>query len=203
MKKIRFVFLMLLIVSVMTACGKDDKEKVKINIVDKPDYDIELDDEDWDTEYDGKDFDDESYDADYDDSDESTSNRVERDNGHVYEYFDEDITWTEAREACIDMGGHLLTIVDQEEADFIYDNFYDKKAWIGAYKFGEVWYWVTHEDWGFTNWDNNEPSNSKGAEWCVHLWTDMRWNDLADEDVKNVVSGYICEFDDYTDHGDY
>ena len=63
---------MLLIVSVMTACGKDDKEKVKINIVDKPDYDIELDDEDWDTEYDGEDFDDESYDADYDDSDEST-----------------------------------------------------------------------------------------------------------------------------------
>ena len=62
---------------------------------------------------------------------------------------------------------------------------------------------IAHEDWGFTNWDNNEPSNSKGVEWCVHLWTDMRWNDLSEEDVKNKVAGYICEFDEYVDHGDY
>ena len=226
MKKIQMLLVLLMLATVMAACGKDESnDKVNINIVDKPanesdqgDYDEEeyyQDDtdsdseEDWDydngndeyDEYDEENPDDENVDDEY--FDDGALIRLELGDGHVYEYFEEDIPWTEAREACINMGGHLLTITDQEEADIIYEYFYDTKAWIGAYKFGDCWYWVTHEDWGFTNWDNNEPSNSKGAEWCVHLWTDMRWNDLADEDVKNVVQGYICEFDEYVDHGDY
>ena len=225
MKKILKVFIVLLVMVVMTACGKSESKsngKTDINIVEKPKDDSEREDldrddyddgqtgednlndtgdrneDDW--EEDGEDNINDVYDEDDWDAGEVTRIEV---NGHVYEYFEEDLTWTEAREACIEKGGHLVTITNQEEADLLYEFFYDKKAWIGAYKFGGTWYWVTHEDWGFTNWDNNEPSNSKGVEWCVHLWTDMRWNDLSEEDVKNKVAGYICEFDEYVDHGDY
>lgn len=232
MKKILILFMLVITLSIITACGKDEGIK-EINIVDAPVQNTDVDDiyddsdfddlyqddydqDDYDQEYDGSD-DYDIGDEDYDDSgyvgsepddfdlDYDENGRINwlQYNGHTYRYFDEDITWTEARERCIDEGGHLVTLTDEDEADLIYEYFYDRKAWIGAYKFGDVWYWVTHEDWGYTDWDYGEPSNSKGAEWCVHLWTDMRWNDLSDEDVKNVVEGFICEYDEYVDHGDY
>ena len=51
----------------------------------------------------------------------------------------------------------------------------------------------------YTNWDANEPSNSRGEEWFAHFWKEMTWNDVAYDDPKNSQFGYICEYDDLQD----
>ena len=131
-------------------------------------------------------------------------------NGHSYEFVAEDMTWPEAREACIKRGGHLVTVTSQEEQEYLKSMFLningsDVGGWLGAYSDGAYggekndWRWVTGEQWVYTNWDANEPSNSRGEEWFAHFWKEMTWNDVAYDDPKNSQFGYICEYDDLQD----
>ncbi len=131
-------------------------------------------------------------------------------NGHSYEFVAEDMTWPEAREACIKRGGHLVTVTSQEEQEYLKSMFLningsDVGGWLGAYSDGAYggekndWRWVTGEQWFYTNWDANEPSNSRGEEWFAHFWKEMTWNDVAYDDPKNSQFGYICEYDDFQD----
>ncbi len=131
-------------------------------------------------------------------------------NGHTYQFIDEEMTWEEARQACIDRGGHLVTVTSADEEEYLkglylHVNGDDKGGWIGAYSDGAYggdkndWCWVTGEKWNYTNWDNGEPSNSRGTEWFVHFWKDMTWNDVDNEDSRDSARGYVCEYDDMSD----
>jgi len=127
-------------------------------------------------------------------------------NGHTYAlYLDISISWEDAREYCISQGGHLATVTSQEEHDFVstmdYGAFHD--VWIGGYRDSSfVWYWVTDEEWDYTNWQDGEPNNSSnviGNEYCAALWPDQ-WNDLNSENTMEQ-NGFICEWDNLTDDG--
>ena len=131
-------------------------------------------------------------------------------NGHYYQFFDLDMTWSEAREYCIQQGGHLVTVTSPEEQAFLTDcylyiNNSDVGPWLGAYSNGAFggdkndWCWVTGEEWYYTNWEAGEPSNSRGTEWFAHFWKQMQWNDVADDDPRNSQHGFICEYDDLQD----
>ena len=120
-------------------------------------------------------------------------------NGHSYKLIDLDMSWMDARAYCVQQGGHLVTITSPEEQDFLANNFYDQKLWIGAFESDIGWRWVTDETWGYDNWRKGEPSG--GEEWCGCFWTDMEWNDLRNEDPGERVFAFICEYDGLDDTG--
>ncbi len=110
-------------------------------------------------------------------------------NGHSYYRSTGSMTWTSARQACIDMGGHLVTITSAAENNFVFNTW--PSGWIG---FNDEaiegqWRWVTGESVVYTNWNGGEPNNS-GNEDYAQFVSGGRWNDLP-----NTSLPYVLEFD--------
>ena len=85
-------------------------------------------------------------------------------NGHYYKIYFEQLHWDEARLECIKLGGHLATITDAEEQQFIDGlNGSRKKLWIGGFLEDNQWRWVTEEAFEFTYWGKGEPNNSSNV----------------------------------------
>lgn len=107
-------------------------------------------------------------------------------------------TWDAARAYCEALGGHLATITDADEQEFInYLNYQQMRLWIGGYReAASDWRWVTGEKWDYTNWAVGEPNNSGNVipnENCVAIWPD-EWNDLNNTNTAEQ-SGFICEWE--------
>lgn len=123
-------------------------------------------------------------------------------NGHIYELYDYEMSWSFAKELCENMGGHLVTITSEEESDFIsdfIDNGTKDAYWLGATDFdvdSDGYCWVTGEDFDYTNWDDGEPSNS-GTSGTMEHFAEIRksysykWNDVNNINKKN--KGFILE----------
>ena len=92
-------------------------------------------------------------------------------NGSFYKLVDDAMPWTEAEAACERQGGHLATILDAGEQEFI-NNLIEEEGtlyhyWLGASDANNEgdWRWVTGEKvpmpWesGFSNWCGNQPNN--------------------------------------------
>lgn len=129
--------------------------------------------------------------------------------------YDRDYTWSEAKQLCIQMGGHLATIEDAQQQSFVerilrsraeeYRAFY----WIGGYREGNDWKWVTGEHLTYNNWYPGEPNNLNGIEDRMHIYSNacseslrMQWNDfnddksLSDEYKGKDCFGFIIEWED-------
>ena len=50
-------------------------------------------------------------------------------NGHSYYRSNGSMTWTSAKQACINMGGHLVTITSSAENNFVFNTW--PSGWIG------------------------------------------------------------------------
>lgn len=125
-------------------------------------------------------------------------------NGHYYKVFSgpnseyPQLTWEEAKLACEQLGGHLVTITSSEEQDFIesLDSttcIGEWSVWIGLSKPEGTgpWTWITDEPYEYTHWADTEPS---GDGSCVAMRTKnygYGWND-AD---ANTPFAYVCEWD--------
>ena len=132
-------------------------------------------------------------------------------NGHYYDRIDTTLTWLVARDQAASMTyagtpGHLVTILTEEEHNFVNSVRNGGDCWIGAEDIdveGE-WRWVTGEifwtgglggsvvDGMFEAWNNNEPNNS-GNEDFAHMFTSgpNAWNDLR---ATHSRSCYLVEF---------
>jgi hypothetical protein len=110
-------------------------------------------------------------------------------NGHSYYRSTSSMTWTAARQACINMGGHLVTVTTPAENNFIFSLW--PSGWIGLTD--EVnegqWRWVTGEPYSWSNWNIGEPNNA-GNEDYVQFVSNGKWNDLP-----NTSLPYVLEFD--------
>jgi hypothetical protein len=110
-------------------------------------------------------------------------------NGHSYYRSNGSMTWTAARQACVNMGGHLVTITSAGENNFVFNTW--PSGWIGFTD--EVvegqWRWVTGESVVYTNWNWGEPNNV-GNEDYAQFVDGGRWNDLP-----NLSLPYVLEFD--------
>jgi hypothetical protein len=128
-------------------------------------------------------------------------------NGHGYYQSTHSYKWTRARIEARGLRGHLVTINDAAENNFIYTNFRQTNnygPWIGLYNTGTpgsfAWdsYWDTDEPVNFTYWNPGEPNNQGGSatvikEGYVHIMGYdylNRWNDIGDIELP-----YIAEFD--------
>lgn len=110
-------------------------------------------------------------------------------NGHSYYRSTGSMTWTSAKQACINMGGHLVTITSAAENNFVFNTW--PSGWIGFTDEAVEgqWRWVTGESVTYTNWNGGEPNNA-GNEDYAQFVSGGRWNDLP-----NVSLPYVLEFD--------
>ncbi len=140
-----------------------------------------------------------------------------------YGLYERGYSWGEAKTLCEQMGGHLATITSDDEQAQInsiltarlagtdaYKNYY----WLGGYREGNLWKWVTGESFLYTNWAPGQPDSSAdaGGEDKLMIWrnvepgnpqtTLLKWNDLNDN-VSNYNSfysrgscGFIIEWED-------
>lgn len=123
-------------------------------------------------------------------------------NGHQYDLLDWS-SWDAAEARAVTLGGHLVTVDDQAEHDWLTANFHnylgsDIDLWIG---FNDAavegtFVWVSGAPVTFTNWDLNEPNNAGGTEdyACMRKNNPLAfWNDLSNSPTgfHNQVHGVV------------
>ncbi len=116
-------------------------------------------------------------------------------------------TWNEAEAGCANHGGHLVSINNEAEEDFIKSNI-DDRYWIGYYQTenggSAPWYWSDESTPTYTNWADGEPNNyclKKEWSWskwknvcvkwenCAEMYSDGSWNDAG----CDIDRRFICE----------
>uniref|UniRef100_A0A667YUF3 C-type lectin domain-containing protein n=1 Tax=Myripristis murdjan TaxID=586833 RepID=A0A667YUF3_9TELE len=88
------------------------------------------------------------------------------------------MTWSSAQSFCRKSYTDLASIRSQKELEEILrtaDPGSSKVWWIGLFR--DSWKWSDQSDLSFTVWENGEPNNYVGDEFCVQ-YTDKKWNDL-------------------------
>jgi len=120
-------------------------------------------------------------------------------NGHFYKFFEERVTWHEAKRRCEDMGGYLVCIANEEENRHV-TSISKGHTWIGATDQAQegVWQWVDGSPMNYTNWWGSTPDNYRGLE---HFAETNRggpglWNDRWSKPDPDTVQGFVCEWDD-------
>jgi len=94
-------------------------------------------------------------------------------------------TWAAAEATAVQLGGHLVSIQDAEENEWVRANVanfggVDRRLWIG---FSDVqvegqFAWTDGASTNYTNWNPGEPNNSGGTEdFTELLGSNGRWND--------------------------
>ena len=134
--------------------------------------------------------------------------RTEVYNGHIYELYDYEMSWSFAKDLCKNMGGHLVTINSADEQEFI-SQFINRggKAsyWLGATDFQTadgLYHWVTEEPFEYTNWASGEPSSTGTSGTKEHFAEirksySMKWNDV--NNINKTDKGFILEVEPHSD----
>ena len=91
-------------------------------------------------------------------------------NGHWYKVIPFK-TWADSEAAAVALGGHLATIRERAESDWLYDHFgglrtSNNSLWIGFTDevLEGVFQWTSGEPPTFVNWAPGEPANATGLE---------------------------------------
>jgi len=112
--------------------------------------------------------------------------------GHRYLAVLAPVTWSEARQACEDMGGHLAFIETKEELKFLQTLIRRVGCWVGCtdkHKEGD-WRWLNRAPVDRSLWDRPEPDNAWGGQdFCF-----LGGKGLSD-DKDHKGAGFICEWE--------
>ena len=94
----------------------------------------------------------------------------------------EGLTWVEAEAYAVRLGGHLVTINDQAEQDWLSATFTEEGVGIGLNDLASegTWVWTSGEPVTYTNWDPGEPNN------CIECAGSPEGEDVA---AMNSTSG--------------
>lgn len=130
----------------------------------------------------------------------------------TYQVILEDLTWEQASNKCVELGGHLATVkndAELEEIKALAEQSGARYFWLGAYRgANDEWYYVTGEKMSYAVWDTNEPSayDVDGTEenyllmW--HSITRDIWcfNDARNDPISVLPASYsgniafVCQF---------
>jgi len=128
----------------------------------------------------------------------------------TYELVIEDVSWTQARDKCMEMGGHLAVVSTAEEFNKIVELAEEngvRKLWLGCHRIDGQLIWETTEQVEFYQWAPGEPSEydwgDDVAEDYLLLWYHNGWyyNDSRNDPVADYPEmyrgqiAYVCEFD--------
>lgn len=127
-----------------------------------------------------------------DNSTNESNSKVTSFDGNRYQLFDESMSWTEAKEYCENLGGHLATITspeEQESVESLLKSGSKNSYWLGGLKSSSEWTWLTNEDFSlFAKWTPGQPDNYLNQEDCLMMYKNTNpmspsgtfgyWNDL-------------------------
>lgn len=128
----------------------------------------------------------------------------------TYQVFRADVSWTEARDRCAELGGHLVVISDQTEFDKIVELVKEaglSRAWIGCHRVDGTLVWENEDEVMYYPWDSGEPSYEDSYDGTIEdylmLWDHNGWvyNDSRNDPVADYPQwysgtiGYVCEFE--------
>jgi len=117
-------------------------------------------------------------------------------NGHFYALLSP-ATWTWSERAAVALGGHLVSIANQAEQDWVYNSFStfagtNRLLWIG---FNDVvsegrFGWTGGEPVTFTYWAPGEPNNAVGGEDFTAVYEPghpaaAHWNDFGERVISD------------------
>lgn len=93
-------------------------------------------------------------------------------NGHTY-YLLSKNTWSNAEAEAASLGGHLATIRNKAENDWVFSTFgsYGGALWIGLTDREKAFHftWTSGEPVSYTNWGGGQPDNCNGVEFYTHM----------------------------------
>jgi Lectin C-type domain len=86
-------------------------------------------------------------------------------NHHFYAQVD-NVTWADAEALGVKLGGHLVTVDDQAEQDWLMATFPQDWLWIGLNDQAREgrWVWSSGTRVRYVNWSEGEPDNWKGFD---------------------------------------
>lgn len=115
-------------------------------------------------------------------------------NDHEYALTSPGLAWIDAEAEAVAWGGHLVTINNQDEQDWLANTFPYADypgLWIGINDVTEegVWEWLSGEPVTYTNWAPGEPNNRGGfgeeEDAAVMNWNSYgQWNDVPVSDSR-------------------
>ena len=113
-------------------------------------------------------------------------------NGHGYMVIEEKLEWRQAEDIAKTLGGHLVTINDQEENSWLINvlisNFSTTQLlWIGLYQQNNGEHkWINEEPITYTNWRSGEPDINPHV--CISSNTG-KWEDISplSEDQSSII----------------
>ena len=120
---------------------------------------------------------------------------------HIY-YLLSQNTWTNSEAEAITLGGHLVTINDHAENDWVFNTFSNfegqsRALWIGYndQQSEGTFVWTSGETPAFVNWSGGQPDNGSpgpdppGEDFVHLLWpghpSNGGWNDFQDLSIVN------------------
>lgn len=127
---------------------------------------------------------------------------------HRYTVIQAQMSYEEAAVYCESRGGHLATILNQEQFDAVAALLEEsgvRTAWLGAdnYNSSAGFRWVTGETFDFAVWAIGEPNNANGREHYLMMYhvegQGWCWNDssLTGMDLFTPDRcGFVCQWDD-------
>lgn len=106
-------------------------------------------------------------------------------NGHQYTITTSpDLSWNQAEAEAVSLGGHLVTIRDASEEQWLKDTFGTYWYWIGLNDVAieGTFVWTSGEPLDYTNWNPGEPSNTNNEDFVGFNIADATrgWNDFPD-----------------------
>ena len=119
--------------------------------------------------------------------------------GHKYELYNESMTWESAKLFCEKKGGHLVTISDEKENEFVngmrcrnLSTDYQQSIWLGGSDTANegTWSWITGEAFTYSNWEPDEPNGGTSQNY-IQMYSSGNWDDVQNEVGRFVV----CEYD--------
>jgi hypothetical protein len=131
-------------------------------------------------------------------------------NGHTYYLLNSD-TWFNSEAAAVSMGGHLVTVNDAAENNFLLTTFSNyggelRSLWTGLNDFAHegTFVWSSGQTAAYRNWEAGQPDDGGGfypTEDFVHIWPSPgprspgQWNDYIDSatfpDMNFAIYGVV------------
>ncbi len=111
-------------------------------------------------------------------------------NGHYYAINHAFLSWEDARIFSEIIGGHLVTITDNIENQFIIDNFVihlTEHAWIGFSQKDQSWKWVTDEPFDYSYFYSSGYRGFGLFNYKVMMWTAIKLNEVLPFAFPSII----------------
>lgn len=119
------------------------------------------------------------------------SERFNAVNGHTY-YLLDSADWTSSEADAVAVGGHLVTINDPAEDEFVlqnYTNFFGDDAiqlWIGLTRVGTDFSWVSGDGSTYRNWAMGFPTSDPQENFVYLDLVSTQWKNTVNEPTFSV-----------------